>query len=224
MSSVSVIIAAFNASATLAATLDSVLAQTRVPNQIMVVDDGSTDGTADLARSYQGVEVQSRPNGGPAAAWNFGLATTSGEIVTFIDADDLWTSTTIADHLAVLAEPQIAASVGQVDEFVSEELVQADAARLRPRGRYAGWLAGATALRRSLLTETGPFNEDLRIGAWIDWVDRSRLSGGMFHVHPGLSLRRRLRHGTLGGASGRRDADLIDVARRALQRRRGDGK
>ena len=84
-----VIIPAFNASATLRQAVDSVLAQTYAPHEIIVIDDGSTDTTAEVARSYGArVTLISQGNSGVSAARNAGARAASGEGLGFLDADD----------------------------------------------------------------------------------------------------------------------------------------
>jgi glycosyltransferase involved in cell wall biosynthesis len=90
---ISVVIAAYNASATIERAVRSVLAQSRRADEILVVDDGSTDGTADIVRQF-GSEVRllSQANGGASVARNTGIQNASGEWVAFLDADDEWLS------------------------------------------------------------------------------------------------------------------------------------
>ena len=91
---VTVIVPAFNAEATLQSTLDSVRNQTHAALDILVVNDGSSDATHELARKVARldprVRVVDQPNGGVAAARNAGLAAARGAYVAPIDADDLW--------------------------------------------------------------------------------------------------------------------------------------
>lgn len=107
MPRVSVIIPAFNAEATLAETVRSVTAQTEERLEILVVDDGSTDGTAALAvalaRSEPRLTLIRQVNAGVAAARNAGLARARGDYVAWLDADDLWRPTKIEKQLAVFA-------------------------------------------------------------------------------------------------------------------------
>jgi len=88
---ISVVIAAYNASTTIERAVRSVLAQTRPAEEIIVVDDGSTDGTADIARRF-GSEVRLivQPNGGTSIARNRGIEVATGEWIAFLDADDEW--------------------------------------------------------------------------------------------------------------------------------------
>lgn len=97
---VSVVIPAYNAARYLEETLDSVLTQTCPPEEILVVDDGSTDDTALLASKYApAVGVISQPNSGESAARNFGLARISGDWVAWLDADDVWEPTKLEAQL-----------------------------------------------------------------------------------------------------------------------------
>ena len=88
---VSVLIPCYNASATIAETLDCVLAQTFRDIEIVVVDDGSTDGSGDIVRGRYGdaVKLVTQANGGPSAAMNTALRNASGDFIQYLDADDI---------------------------------------------------------------------------------------------------------------------------------------
>jgi glycosyltransferase involved in cell wall biosynthesis len=87
----SVLIPAYNCSRTIQATLDSVLGQTIAPDEIILLDDGSTDETFSVVESYKPrVTVLRQPNGGVASARNVLCERASGDLVAFIDADDIW--------------------------------------------------------------------------------------------------------------------------------------
>ncbi|GAB2718987.1 glycosyltransferase family 2 protein [Kitasatospora kifunensis] len=98
---VSVVIAAYNAELTLGPALASALAQLPPPAQVIVVDDGSKDGTAAVAASFPGVEVIEQRNQGPSAARNCGLRAATQPWVAFLDADDLWLPGKLARQLAI---------------------------------------------------------------------------------------------------------------------------
>lgn len=108
---VSVIVPAFNAAATLEATLQSVRAQTHSRLEIIVVDDGSTDTTAALVETLGRTEPRltliRQENAGVAAARNAGLARAQGDYVSWLDADDLWHPTKLAKQLDVFAASPI---------------------------------------------------------------------------------------------------------------------
>jgi glycosyltransferase involved in cell wall biosynthesis len=120
MGRVSVIIPAYNAAATIAATVASALGQTHGDVEVIVVDDGSTDGTAAIVSTLAQIDARLRllryPNGGQAIARNRGIAAATGELIAFLDADDQWTPDKIADQVRALEEnPEAAIAYGWTD-------------------------------------------------------------------------------------------------------------
>jgi glycosyltransferase involved in cell wall biosynthesis len=102
--SISVVIPAYNRSRFIAETLESVLAQTLPPDEVLVVDDGSTDDTAAIAESYAPrVRVFRRSNQRAAAARNFGVQQATSEWIAFNDADDLWEPNKLERQMEELA-------------------------------------------------------------------------------------------------------------------------
>ena len=111
---VSVIIPAYRCAATIGQTLDSLLAQTRPVDEILVVDDGSPeDLTAALAPYADRITLIRKPNGGAASARNLGIDRASGRFVAFLDADDYWEPTKLERQLAVFAaHPEVGLVAG----------------------------------------------------------------------------------------------------------------
>lgn len=103
MSLISVVIPCYNAEAFLRETIESVLAQTYRNYEIILVDDGSTDGTAEIIKSY-GAAVRgiSTPNRGASAARNLGTAMSQGDFIQYLDADDLLTPQALETKLEAL--------------------------------------------------------------------------------------------------------------------------
>ncbi|MAC78793.1 MAG: glucosyl transferase [Rhodobacteraceae bacterium] len=102
----SIVVPAYNAVATLAETLDSLTSQTFEDLEVIVVDDGSIDGTGDLARAHPDprIRVVTQTNRGAAGARNTGIAHARGKIIGFCDADDLWSPVKLAAHVRHLRE------------------------------------------------------------------------------------------------------------------------
>jgi len=186
--SLSLVIATYNHGRYLGAALDSVLAQTR-PTEIIVVDDGSTDDTpAVLARFAPRVRVHRQDNRGLSAARNAGVEVARGDYIGFLDADDVIAPAKLATQAAVLdADPQIGWTYCDVrieDEVTGEWRLASDRFRYAGR-RLDGWIfpelvrgnfmpVMAPLARRQALAVAGEF--DVRLTPMEDWDLWLRLS------------------------------------------------
>ncbi|HJU37616.1 MAG TPA: glycosyltransferase [Gaiellaceae bacterium] len=116
MPAVSVIIPAYNAEAFLARAIRSVERQTYSDFEIVVVDDGSTDGTDEVARGFSGVRCVRRPHLGEAATRNHGLEEAAGDLVAFLDADDEWLPEKLAHQVSFMEK--LGSSFSYTDSYV----------------------------------------------------------------------------------------------------------
>ncbi len=119
MSLVSVVIPCYNAAPFIGETIQSVLRQTRAVDEVIVVDDGSTDDSARVAESFgRPVRVIRQANRGECGARNRGIGEAKGDIIAFLDADDLWHPEKIARQLAYLDQhPEVGAVMTSVASF-----------------------------------------------------------------------------------------------------------
>lgn len=212
--SISVVIPVYNGVKYLGAALDSVLAQTVPPLEVLVVDDGSEDGSAELAESYPApVRVLRRPHRGLAATRNAGCQAARGSLMAFLDADDLWHPQKLEAQLAALrADPQADIAFTLLEQF--DDATGA----VRPPQPGAG--ASACVFRRSVWLRTGPFNETLRIGEFIDWIARAREQGLRQVMVEQVLARRRIHANNTTRQMGERATDYARLAKAALDRRR----
>ncbi|MFQ5413729.1 MAG: glycosyltransferase family 2 protein [Phycisphaerae bacterium] len=178
---VSVVIPAYNNDASLAGAVASALGQSVAPAEVIVVDDGSTDGTADVARSFTDrVRLIQQNNAGSAIARNTGIAAATARWVAFLDADDAWR----CDHLercgSVLdGDPTLAWCCGAYMRQLrdgrqrpggSPTWHRRGAARCGAVGFFDAWLAGAPiqtsgmVVRRDVFDAVGMFDPDMRRG------------------------------------------------------------
>jgi len=196
---VSVVIPCFNAERYIAATLRSVLQQTDVELEIIVVDDGSTDGSiAVVQQQFPQVRLIPVANGGVASARNAGIAAATGEWVAFCDADDIWLPGKLAAQFDAMARvPGCRMSYTAWHVWTCAE-PEPDAALLHSLAAQAGdmqhwtgatgWLypellldcvvwTSTVLMQRSLLAEIGDFDTSLRIGEDYDlWLRASRVT------------------------------------------------
>ncbi len=192
--SVSVVIPIYNSARYLCEAIDSVLAQ-KVPLEVLVVDDGSSDDGPQLAAAYGNpVQVISIPHRGHPAARNAGVAVATGNYLAFLDADDLWAGNKLGLQLqAFAANPHLDLVFGHMQNFISPELN--DEERSKIRGNFdalPGLLQGSMLARRSSFHRVGPFPEAQNMGDFLDWYGRATLLDLNMHMLPETLVRRRL--------------------------------
>jgi glycosyltransferase involved in cell wall biosynthesis len=198
---VSVVIAAYNAEAYIAEAIESVLGQTVPPDEVVVIDDGSTDGTRGiLDRFGKSIVTIIQTNRGQAVAVNKGLAMARGEFIGFLDADDLWTSRKLEMQLALLeSDGSVEAAFGKVQQFVSPDVPEQHRARLTPAVEIMpGELKQCMLIRRTALMRIGPFDESLPATFFIAWLGRAKQSGLKIGHVDDIVVRRRLHLGNGG--------------------------
>jgi glycosyltransferase involved in cell wall biosynthesis len=219
---VSTIIPAYNAERYLAETLASVSERTLAPRQIIVVDDGSTDRTAAIARGVARIFVMRTEHAGLGAALNTGLAAAEEEFIAFVDADDLWLPEKLEKQVPLLRRPNAPDMLfAHVTNFLSPDISDDLRRRIQcPAAPQPGYCTGTMVARRRVLDRVGDFDAQLRVGQFIDWYNRA-VELGLTHEMLGDVLLRRRLHG--GNISWRADAargDFARVAKAALDRRR----
>ncbi|MPZ48109.1 MAG: glycosyltransferase [Dehalococcoidia bacterium] len=216
---VSVVIPAYNGERFLRAAIESVLRQEGVSLEVIVIDDGSTDGSGDVARSFGPPVVCLRQeNGGLGAARNAGVLAARGQYLASLDADDLWTEGKLAIQIErLLSEPGLDCVFGLVEHFEEEDV----AGRFEVNvGRTASGLsAGTMLIRRQAFLRVGLFSSDRRMGEFIDWFARAQDAGLRHEVMQQVMLRRRV-HGDNITLKAPHGADYLHVLKAALDRRR----
>jgi glycosyltransferase involved in cell wall biosynthesis len=180
---VSVVIPAYNAAWCVRRAADSVLAQTFRDYELLVVDDGSTDDTAQLLRSYgPAVSVVQKANGGLSSARNAGIAASRGELIAFLDADDWWLPTKLERQVELMRERPELGFCSTTAHVVDPNGVLVNVwAVAHWQGPFLVHLFGslgdvagsgsAVVARRSLFAQAGGFDESLRSLEDIDmWM------------------------------------------------------
>jgi glycosyltransferase involved in cell wall biosynthesis len=215
---ISVIIPVYNGDRYLADAIRSVHSQGDYPLEIIVIDDGSTDNSAEVARSFEAVRYAYQPNAGIAAARNHGVRLSSGGLLAFLDADDLWTPHKLRRQLAAFdSDPALDMVFGHAEQFVDEHCA-APASRRAPTSLMAAYVAGAMLIRRDAFLRVGEFNLKYTVGEFIDWFARATEAGLKARLLDELVLRRRIHDTNIGIR--RRDArgDFLHLIKARLDR------
>jgi glycosyltransferase involved in cell wall biosynthesis len=222
---ISCIVPVYNGERYLGEALDSILAQGYRPLEVIVADDGSTDGTAAVVDGYGDlVRYLFQPNSGPAAAQNLGLSAIQGHFVAFLAADDLWHPDKLTRQMARFqARPELDLCVAHLQNFWVPELVE-ESERFRNH-RLAQPLPGyssVTLLARSRLFNTvGKFNAELQHGNDLEWFLRAAEHGAVMELLPDVLVQRRLHRANRSRrlASDSRN-EFLQILKTSLDRRR----
>lgn len=178
MPTITVVIPVYNGAATIRATLESLLQQTFEDFEIVVIDDGSTDDTAYVVRQIEDSRIRliQYPNRGLAASRNRGIQQSQCDLISFIDADDLWTADKLAAQLAALQTASTAAvayswtdCIDQFDRFCRRGSHISAEGNVYDKLLMGNFLdSGSNALfRKSVFEAVGQFDESLK--AAEDW-------------------------------------------------------
>jgi len=226
---VSVITPVYNGAAYLAEALHSVARQTLPAMEAIVVDDGSTDHSADIARAFASqapfpVRYVRQDNQGAAAARNAGIGLARGDLLAFLDADDVWLPGKLERQADCLARnPQAVCAICHMHAVVAEgEAWPAE----RNFEHYAkdppAYIPSALIARRSAFDRVGLFDATYRTGEDSDWFFRVRDAGLTIAVAPEVLLIRRLRSGSLSQVRNPGDPNLLRVVRASVRRKQAE--
>jgi len=221
---VSCIVPVFNGERYLAEALDSILAQTWRPLEVIVVDDDSTDGSAAVVAKYDAqVSYVYQANAGPAAARNRGLDAAAGAFIAFLDADDLWREDKLDRQMARFeARPGLDLCIAHLENFWTPDMK-----------RERGWqsdiglaktqpgVSQAMIARRALFDRIGPFDTTLKYRDTMEWLSRAVDAGALMETLPDVLVFRRIHRNNISWHRGDDDREeLLRSVKTILDRRR----
>ena len=219
---VSVIIPVYNGEEYLAEAIDSVLAQTHHPFEIIVVDDGSTDGTATVASRFkEHIRYIYQSNSGPAAARNRGLRIARGEVFGFLDADDLWVENKLDLQLARMdGDPSVQVVIGSI--LAVKQLGLEDG---KPRFKklsdpIVNLMVGSALFTSPIFDTVGLFDETLQFCEDWDWFMRARELDVPMMIHQDVTLLHRRHKENMTNQVGRISPFMLRMLKKSLDRRR----
>jgi glycosyltransferase involved in cell wall biosynthesis len=211
---ISVVIPVRDAEPYLVEAVSSALEQSPAPLEVVVVDDGSTDASADVAESFgPPVRCLRQPPLGIAAALNHGIATARGTFLAFLDADDVWTPDKLRLQSAALDEsPRPDAVFGHLANVDLSGTV---------RETFAGYSRGTMLIARPAFDRVGPF-ADWRLGEFVEWYARAVDAGLRLRMLPEVVLRRRVHDANTGVRRRDERGEYARVLKAVLDRRRAE--
>lgn len=218
-SNYSVVIPAYNAAGMITEAIESILRQTLPANEIIVVDDGSTDGTGTIAAGFGSkVRVVRQDNAGVSAATNRGIAAVTTPLFACLDADDIWLPSKMSrqiDHLD--SDSALDGVFARMRSFRHGEAIAVDAAERDIWGRCTMLIRTASARRVGPLVD--PAGGGGR-GDMVDWIARARDLGLRLEMMPEVVALRRIHPGSMSYGFDRRDIGYLHAVKAALDRRR----
>jgi len=224
---VSCIIPCYNAERFLSEALESALAQTCPPTEVIVIDDGSTDRSPEVAATYAGrITYVRQDNAGPAAARNRGMELARGEFIAFLDADDLWHREKLERQAARFAErPELEICITHLTAFWEAEVRHEEETlrgRLGADRALPGYVLQTMLARRSAFEKIGVLNPALRFGEDTDWFIRARDAGIALELMPDALLFRRFHSSNLTRSRGNAvlKSGILDMIQSSIERRR----
>jgi glycosyltransferase involved in cell wall biosynthesis len=189
---VSVVIPVHNGQRFLGQALDSAFAQGWEPLEVIVIDDGSTDATADIARAHP-VTYLRQDHAGVSAARNAGVAAARGEFVAFLDADDVWHQGSLERRVSHLVEnPGVGFVLAHMEIFLEPGTPEphwwAPGWNSKPQHGQLQTFVG----RREAMAAVGPFDLSFDIGEDVEWLARAKDLGVRGELLPDVCTRYRV--------------------------------
>jgi len=223
---ISVIVPAYNAGPFLQEALQCILQQDYQPLEIIVIDDGSTDGACNVEATFSdAVTCVRQHNQGAGAARNRGLRLARGSFIAFLDVDDLWPSGTLARLAHYLSQnPRTEIAMGRVQYMRRAAPMSGSWTFENFSDPCLGLNLGAGLYRKEVFENIGPFDESLRISDDIDWFMRARERGVVLSFIDPVTLLYRRHDSNMTLARGATHAELARALKLSLDRRRRNGK
>jgi len=219
---VSVILPVFNGGKFIAETLESVFAQTYPHMEVIVVDDGSTDNSGEIARTFQ-LHYHFQPNQGVGAARNTGISLAKGDLIAFIDADDIWEKEKIRKQVDVLMKDSELGYVLTLQELSLVSGVTRKPAWVREgqiNKAIPGYLPSTLMVRKPVFELVGLFDPRYQTGSDGDWFFRARDKGIPMKIIQELLVFRKVHAANQSNAVAEVHADLLSIAARSVGRKR----
>lgn len=219
---VSIIVPVYNGEPHLDLALKSIFGQDYRPFEVIVIDDGSKDHSADIVKSYQSVRYFYQSNQGVAAARNYGIELAQGEFIAFIDQDDTWLPSKLTRQVEyLLVHSEVDCTITRVKFFL--EPAVATPPWLKPDillRDHPGYFPSALVARRKVFEKLGLFDPGYQMGSDADWFFRAKRHGIPVAVVPETLVRRRIHAANHSYQSGLAMTEILKVVKASIDHQR----
>ena len=228
----SVVIPTYNRLHLLKQAVASVQAQTYVNYEVIIVDDGSNDGTANYTESLRGLKILRQRNKGPSAARNFGVSHANGRYIAFLDSDDLWLPWTLATYHELIMKYDPSILRAGVIEFRGEApvvrqgplLVEWFGDYFDTARRELPLSSNTLTIKKTAFTQVGGFDESLRVAEDHDFYLRAGTLPGFVSIKSPITLTYRRAAGSLSTSEKAAFASATEILAREFAGRYAGGK
>lgn len=219
---ISVIIPFYNAASYIKEAVESVLNQDFAQVEVIAVDDGSTDNSAEVVKAINDprVSVVHQANAGASVARNHGVKLAKGNYICFLDADDFWVPNKLSLQMAEIEKNDGVNMVfGQVKEFYDKS-VMSDKVREIKEKTFVGYSSIAMLISKSDFLKVGEFQGKWQVAEFIDWYDRAKSLGLTERLLTEIVAYRRIHSKNVDRLYRPDVKQYVGVLRESLERRR----
>lgn len=216
---ISVIVPTYNSEQLIGDAIKSILSQNYQPLEIIVIDDGSIDNTKTYLQQFD-IKYYYQANSGPSKARNLGIKSAQGDLIAFLDADDLWPDHSLLNMSDYLnQQPATEIVLGKVQPF-RYQFNNAQKEMILLGETVSSSLFGSGLFRRSVFDKVGLFDEQLRTSEDVDWFLRAKEKSIAIALIDRLTLYYRRHEETLTSNKNIKELKLLNVLKAAMDRRK----
>ena len=223
MEKISVIIPVFNGAKYIAEAINSVIHQTLQPFEIIVIDDGSTDETAEVVKkNFPQVHYYYKKNGGLSSSLNAGVEKVEGDFIAFLDADDYWVLNKLEKQIQVIInDNDVEIVFGHHKRFydkphdLKSREENTDEQRILP-----GYFKATMLIKKRSFYKVGMFDETIHMGDFLDWYRRACDLELKMHMLPEVVFYRRIHTENSSLKNKAHISDYVRIVKSSMDRRR----
>jgi glycosyltransferase involved in cell wall biosynthesis len=217
---ISVIVPVFNGERYLAEALESIQYQTYPHVEVIVVNDGSMDGSESVIKDFPSVISINQVHSGLSAALNNGIKNASGDFFAFLDADDIWMKDKLWNQMKTLMQnPEVDAVFGHIVQFITLNKTH----RFKEKdltNKIPGYCKGSMLIRKRSFFRIGFFDTRWKIGDFIDWYKRAKEKNLITLLMPEVVMKRRVHNENMSSNRDKEEKDYIRILKAAMDRSR----